>query len=121
MKMGLFSKIFGPPVAAVEPREVANRMNGNGEQGKKPLLLDVRQPEEFRAGHIQGAKLVPLGDLRQRIKELPQDRQIICVCRSGNRSGSATRMLASAGYEVANMRGGMIGWMQSGLPVKKGM
>jgi rhodanese-related sulfurtransferase len=84
------------------------------------LLIDVRQPEEYAAGHIHGAKLIPLGELSERARELPKDREIICVCRSGNRSGSATRMLASAGYQAINMTGGMIAWTRAGLPVKKG-
>lgn len=119
--MNLLSKIFGAPVATVEPEEVASRVNGKNGKSGKPLLLDVRQPEEYRAGHIQGSKLIPLGELQQRLNELPRDREIICVCRSGNRSGSATRLLTSAGFQAVNMRGGMIRWSQAGLPVKKGM
>jgi rhodanese-related sulfurtransferase len=119
--MNLLSKIFGAPVASVEPKDVASRMNGKSSPSTRPMLLDVRQPEEFRSGHIQGAKLIALGELQQRMQELPRDREIICVCRSGNRSGSAVRLLTSAGYQAVNMRGGMIGWSQAGLPVKKGM
>jgi rhodanese-related sulfurtransferase len=118
--MNLLSKIFGAPAATIEPKEVASRMNGKSSPDSRPVLLDVRQPEEYRAGHIQGTKLIPLGDLSQRMSELPRDREIICVCRSGNRSGSATRMLASAGFQAVNMRGGMISWTQAGLPVQKG-
>ncbi len=86
----------------------------------KPFLLDVRQPEEYRSGHIPGARLIPLGQLHARMNELPKTQEIICVCRSGNRSRSASRKLASAGYKVTNLQGGMIAWSRSGLPVTKG-
>mgnify|MGYP001217530859 CR=1 FL=1 len=85
-----------------------------------PFILDVRQPDEYRAGHIAGAKLIPLGELRSRINELPQDRQILCVCASGSRSSLATSQLASAGLNPLNMRGGMSGWQNAGYPVKTG-
>ncbi|HEX9116297.1 MAG TPA: rhodanese-like domain-containing protein [Anaerolineae bacterium] len=85
-----------------------------------PYLLDVRQPEEYREGHISGANLIPLGDLPRRIKDLPRDREIICVCHSGNRSRSATRQLTDAGYNAVNLQGGMSNWTRQGLPVKKG-
>jgi sulfur-carrier protein adenylyltransferase/sulfurtransferase len=114
--MNILSRIFGAPtleISAVEVKQGAGKKDS-------PLLLDVRQPDEFRAGHVTGAKLIPLNELEKRVGELPRDRKIICICRSGSRSGAATRMLAKAGYDVANMRGGMIAWNQAGLPVKKG-
>jgi rhodanese-related sulfurtransferase len=110
------SKIFGSSMNQTRPEELQARL----QNGKRPFLLDVRQPEEFREGHIQGSALIPLGELRERLKELPRDRQIVCICRSGSRSGSATRMLASAGYQAANLQGGMLAWNRAGLPVKKG-
>jgi rhodanese-related sulfurtransferase len=51
---------------------------------------------------------------------LPQDREIICVCRSGNRSGAAARQLVAAGYNAFNLRGGMNSWQRAGLPIKRG-
>lgn len=89
-------------------------------QKQKPFLLDVRQPEEFRSEHIPGAKLIPLGELRARLNELPKGQKILVVCRSGNRSLSATRQLASAGFDAVNMAGGMIAWSNAGFPVSKG-
>lgn len=114
--MELFKKLFGSSVPGISAEDTVARL----EQKDKPFLLDVRQPEEFRSEHIQGAKLIPLGDLRKRMNELPKNREIICVCRSGNRSSSAARELAEAGYKVANLNGGMISWMRAGLPIKKG-
>ena len=85
-----------------------------------PLVLDVRQPAEYKSGHIAGTKLIPLHELQDKITQLPKDRPIIAVCRSGSRSGRAARILTEAGYEVENLRGGMIAWEMAGFPVKKG-
>jgi rhodanese-related sulfurtransferase len=114
--MEWIAKIFGSPTANVTPAQAQARLH----EKDRPFLLDVRQPEEFREGHIQGAALIPLNELPARMKELPANREIICVCRSGNRSSSATRQLSSAGFRAANLQGGMIAWTRSGLPVKKG-
>jgi rhodanese-related sulfurtransferase len=54
------------------------------------------------------------------MKELPQSKEIVCVCASGNRSGSAARMLAKAGYNAVNMKGGMLAWRRANLSVRKG-
>lgn len=87
----------------------------------KPFLLDVREPGEYRDGHISSAVLIPLGELVSRADELPRDREIICVCHSGNRSSVATRWLNSLGISARNLIGGMVDWERRGLPVKKGM
>lgn len=86
----------------------------------KYILVDVRQPEEYRQGHIKGAKLIPLHQLGTRMQELPVGREIVCVCHTGNRSRSATKKLSAAGFNAVNLRGGMIAWMRASLPVKKG-
>ncbi len=91
------------------------------EQDPKAFLLDVRDPDEYRSGHIRGATLIPLHELDKSGNALPRDREIICVCHSGSRSTLATRRLVSAGFQAVNLQGGMIGWMRAGLPVKKGM
>lgn len=114
--MDFIRKFLGAPTGGLNPAEAQARMK----EKSKLYLLDVRQPEEFRDGHISGAKLIPLGELQQRIKELPKDQEILCICRSGNRSSSATRLLQSAGYQATNLNGGMIAWSRAGLPVKKG-
>jgi rhodanese-related sulfurtransferase len=114
--MNLLSGLFGSPLPAINAPELDERLK----KGKPPLVVDVRQPEEYRSGHIAGAKLIPLGDLNQRMKELPQNREIVCVCASGSRSSSATKMLVGAGYAAINMSGGMFTWQRNGLPTKKG-
>ena len=112
----LFELLFGKPVSSIDAIELNDRL----ENGKRPIVIDVRQPDEYRGGHIAGAKLIPLNALNSRMKELPQSREIVCVCASGNRSGSATRMLVKAGFNAANMKGGMLSWRRASFPVKKG-
>jgi len=114
--MNLFELLFGKPVSSLNVVELNEKLKN----GKRPLVLDVRQPEEYRSAHIAGAKLIPLGELHRRLDELPQNKDIICVCASGNRSGSATRMLVKAGFNAANTKGGMLSWRRAGFPVKKG-
>ncbi len=74
------------------------------------LLLDVREVDEWMAGHVDGATHVPMHDLPGRVGELPRDRRIVCVCRSGNRSGQVTAWLVHQGFDAANMTGGMRAW-----------
>jgi rhodanese-related sulfurtransferase len=89
---------------------------------KSAFVLDVREPAEFAAGHVLNATLIPLGQLKERMKELEKyrDRPMVVVCRSGNRSGSACALLSKAGYTQAyNMAGGMTAWQSSKLPTVK--
>lgn len=83
------------------------------------FILDVREPHEFAAGHVPGATLIPLGQLSSRLSEIPKDKTVVAVCRSGNRSGQATELLRQRGFNAHNMRGGMNAWTQAGLPVEK--
>ncbi len=84
-------------------------------------MLDVREPDEWAAGHISGATLIPLGQLPSRMSELPRDRMIITVCRSGHRAAEARDILLGAGFQtVASMSGGMNEWIAHGFPVATG-
>lgn len=114
--MNFLSSLFGSSLSSLNAMELSQKLKN----GKRPLVLDVRQPEEYREGHIAGSTLIPLGDLDKRIKELPTDREIICVCATGSRSRSATKFLLGAGYQAINMNGGMFTWQRARLPVKKG-
>jgi rhodanese-related sulfurtransferase len=114
--MSLLDLLFGKPVPAMGAGELHEKLKN----GKRPLVIDVRRPDEYRSGHIAGAKLIPLGELSRRMKEIPQNKDIVCVCASGNRSTSATRALVGAGYRAVNLKGGMLAWRQNSLPVKKG-
>jgi rhodanese-related sulfurtransferase len=88
--------------------------------GEGLFLLDVRTPEEFRQdGHVAAATLIPLGELGSRLSELPSDRPIACICRSGNRSTTACTDLAARGYDVTNVTGGMNAWAAAGFPVAR--
>jgi len=80
------------------------------------MLLDVREYQEWMAGRVAGAVHVPLQDLPDRLDEVPRDRRIVCICRSGNRSGPVTAWLLKQGYDVVNMTGGMRAWEAEGLP-----
>jgi len=81
-------------------------------------LLDVREPDEWQAGHIAGAQHIPLGELRERLAEVPKDRTVLAVCRSGQRSEAATRGLRTLGYTVENLEGGVTAWKRAGLPLE---
>ncbi|MBI1294760.1 rhodanese-like domain-containing protein [bacterium] len=83
------------------------------------FLLDVREDWEYAAGHIPGTTLIPLGQLQNRLSELPTDKTIVAVCRSGNRSGQATQLLKQSGFTVHNMQGGMLAWEQARLSVEQ--
>ena len=84
------------------------------------LLLDVRQPEEYEAGHIPGAMLIPLGELEARREELERDKKIITYCRSGHRGMAAAIALCGLGFkDVHNLEGGILNWRYetiSGIP-----
>jgi rhodanese-related sulfurtransferase len=74
------------------------------------FLLDVREHDEWNAGHVTGSVHIPMRELGARQDELPDDRTILCVCRSGNRSGMVTRALTEAGYAAENLEGGLQSW-----------
>lgn len=81
------------------------------------ILLDVREPEEWDAGHAPQARSVPMSQLSERITELPHDTQIICVCHLGGRSAAVSAALNRAGFDAVNLTGGMAAWQAVGLPV----
>ena len=80
-------------------------------------LLDVREDDEWAAGHIEGAQHIPLGQLGERIAELPPEASIVAVCRSGSRSAAAVRGLRRLGYAAENLDGGVAAWSRAGLPL----
>ncbi|MDO4262608.1 MAG: rhodanese-like domain-containing protein [Deinococcus sp.] len=83
-------------------------------------VLDVRTPAEYAGGHISGATLIPLAELSGRMGEVPRDRDVYVICRSGNRSAQASALLMDAGYErVINVAGGMGAWQRAGYPVSR--
>lgn len=89
------------------------------EQGT--LILDVRTPQEWNQGHVPGATLIPLDELESRLSELPQDEEIVVICRSGNRSATARDILLRAGFPaVTSVAGGFNDWTATGYEVAFG-
>lgn len=80
-------------------------------------LLDVREPDEWQAGHAPTATHVPLGQLVARLDEVPADQEVIVVCRSGGRSAMATDYLNQVGRQATNLDGGMQAWARAGRPM----
>ncbi|KEO84440.1 rhodanese-like domain-containing protein [Tumebacillus flagellatus] len=89
------------------------------EDPKDIVILDVREPEEYNAGHIPGVPLVPMHTIPSKLNELDKDKEYLFICRSGNRSHQVARFLKQNGFEkVNNFNGGMLSWTE---PVKTGM
>ncbi|HVV29604.1 MAG TPA: rhodanese-like domain-containing protein [Mycobacteriales bacterium] len=82
------------------------------------FLLDVREDDEWAAGHAPQAVHIPLGELVARIDEVPRDRQVVAVCHSGGRSARATAFLCSQGVDAVNFAGGMLAWAAAGAPMQ---
>jgi rhodanese-related sulfurtransferase len=99
-------------IAEIEVSAVGAVLSAGG------LLLDVREPEEWDAGHAPGARHIPLGQLPDRMGELEGSGPLVVVCRSGHRSALATEWLATAGFDAANLVGGMQQWAHHGMPVE---
>jgi rhodanese-related sulfurtransferase len=97
-------------VREVSPNEAMELLDGDA------VLLDVRQENEWEAGHAPMASLIPLAELADHLDELPRDHLIICACRSGGRSLRAATYLQESGFEVANLTGGMIAWFAEDFP-----
>jgi rhodanese-related sulfurtransferase len=81
-------------------------------------VVDVRYPNEWEAGHIEGAVHIPGDYIFDRVGELDPTRPVVTVCRSGSRSAEAAKDLASEGFDVQNLEGGMDAWVAQGLPIR---
>lgn len=90
---------------------------GEVDELSDPVLLDVREPDEFDAGHAPSATHHALGTLPDQWTTLPRDRTILCICRSGARSAQATAFLVEQGLDAINLDGGMQAWSAFGLDV----
>jgi rhodanese-related sulfurtransferase len=98
-------------VAQIDPAEAVRLVGGGA------VLVDVREDDEWEAGHAPEAVHLAMGLVAERIEELPADRTLVCICRVGGRSGAVADALAGAGYDVRNVDGGMLAWELAGLPV----
>jgi rhodanese-related sulfurtransferase len=114
---GKFNQPTG--VASLPPEITVSEAYQKYEQGV--VLLDVRTPEEWNEFHAPNTTLIPLDQLAARVNELPQDQEIVIVCRSGNRSQQGRDILLQAGFEqVTSMQGGLNEWRAVGYPVVSG-
>jgi len=103
-----------PDVPEIDVQELA-RLHEEG-----AYVLDVREPDEYEAGHVPGAVLVPLGEVAERQAEVPTDRPVYVVCGSGGRSARATDVLNGTGHSATNVDGGTKAWIAAGHPVTEG-
>ncbi len=109
---------FGPsdPAENLTPQEAYTNLNAP----TPPQLVDVRSEEEYKQGHIDGSKLIPLQELGKRTGEIKTDQPVILYCHSGTRSGLALRLLKGTGFtRVAHIKGGIMAWRGFSLPIKK--
>ena len=83
-------------------------------------VLDVRETDEYVAGHVPGAVLLPLSELEARADEVPTDTPVLVICRSGARSAKACGFLAGRGVDATNVAGGTLAWIESGREVVEG-
>ncbi len=110
-----------PPgqIPTIDVREADRRLR-EGEPA--PLVVDVREPNEFAAVRLdQGVTLLPMSEFATRWQDLPRDRPLLLMCASGGRSAAATAHLLRNGFaDVTNVAGGITDWERAGLPVRKG-
>lgn len=81
------------------------------------VLIDVREDDEWHAGHAPDARHIPMGEISARTAEIPRDGEVYLICRSGSRSGRVAQALAGAGWTVTNVADGMHGWQAAGRPM----
>lgn len=113
-----------PTVPSIAPKDAAAALDAaatTAEPATRPLLVDVREADEFAAERVDGAVLLPISQFVARFRELPRDRPLLMLCAAGSRSTSATMYLLQNGWsDVRNVTGGMIGWRYAGLPIRSG-
>lgn len=113
------------PAAQAEPLDLASLPRDLDVQtaaglAERPdvVILDVREQDEWDAGHIPGALFIPMSEIQGRLSEVPTDKTVIVQCRSGNRSSQVTDFLQQQGFtNIRNMAGGLNEWQAAGLPV----
>ncbi len=108
----------GSQLAASAPAEISVQEAYQLYQKGDTFFLDVREPSEWDEYHAPNSTLIPLGELAARVNEVPKDKQIVVVCRSGNRSQQGRDILKQAGFtNVTSMAGGLKTWRESGYPI----
>lgn len=105
-----------PSVPEIDPKRAWER----AEQGEA-VIVDVREPDEVAEVAVPGAIVIPLGQLPAEVDTIPADREVLFLCRSGNRSAYATDFYLSRGHErTANITGGILAWTEAKLPTTRG-
>jgi rhodanese-related sulfurtransferase len=113
-------------IPTISPRDAAAAVAPDpsaaaSEPTTRPLIVDVREPDEFASERIDGVVHIPMSQFVARHAELPRDRPLVMQCHSGSRSASATMYLIQRGWtNVRNLDGGIAAWMRDGLPVRTG-
>ena len=114
----LWQRIAGPMLAGVKSMSAGEYMQIRDEAH---TLVDVRSAGEWESGHAPKAVHIPLSDISRRKGEIPQEKPVVVICASGNRSATAATLLAKSGFgPVYNFSGGMGAWSSAGLPVRAG-
>ncbi len=109
-----------PVKSAALPAEITVQQAAQ-KQKEGAFILDVREQSEWNELHIAGATLIPLGQLSSRLKEVPKDKEVVVICRSGNRSIDGRDILLGAGYpSVTSVAGGVNDWKAKGFPTVSG-
>jgi rhodanese-related sulfurtransferase len=109
------------PAAALPTVDVREAERRRREASPRPLVVDVREPNEFAAVRLDDVVLLPMSSFAARFEELPRDRPLLLMCAAGSRSAAATAHLLRNGYtDVTNVAGGITDWERAGLPVRKG-
>jgi rhodanese-related sulfurtransferase len=100
------------PIEQLSPGDAVARIDDGA------VLLDVRTPVEWSAGHAPQARWIPLDEIEARVGELDPSISVVAVCKLGGRSQAAADFLSSRGFHVANLVGGMTAWAEAGFPVE---
>jgi len=112
---------FDRAIPTIDSREAHRRLTAAEASDARPLLVDVREQSEFEEVRAEGAVLVPLSQFLARHRELPTDRPLLMICKSGGRSAQAAAFLLANGWpDVSNVVDGTMGWWTAGLPVRQG-
>jgi rhodanese-related sulfurtransferase len=102
-------------IPSIPPQEAWNRL---AQDNPDTILIDVREPFEYRWRRINGARNIPLSQFKRRIDEVPRDKEVLLLCLSGHRSIAAGKMLQKRGVtRVVNIKGGVLGWLWKRLPM----
>ncbi len=117
----MFGKLFGGNAAeimSINPRQAQERLAADAGKGTV-ILIDVREPWEYRRGHARGARNIPLSQLGRRTQEVPADCETLLICQSGHRSMQAAKILQEAGRtRIVNITGGTTVWKMHNLPME---